>query len=33
LPFLSRSTADKCLHAAREEGVKNAKIGNIHLLR
>ncbi|MBP1724338.1 MAG: Radical domain protein [Deltaproteobacteria bacterium] len=33
LPFLSRSTADKCLRAAREEGVRNVRLGNIHLLR
>ena len=33
LPFLSRSTAEKCLRAAREEGVRNVRLGNIHLLR
>jgi pyruvate formate lyase activating enzyme len=33
LPFLSRSTAEKCLHAAREEGVRNVRLGNVHLLR
>jgi pyruvate formate lyase activating enzyme len=33
LPFLSRSTAEKCLQATREEGVRNVRLGNIHLLR
>jgi pyruvate formate lyase activating enzyme len=33
LPFLQRSTAEKCLQAAREEGVRNVRLGNIHLLR
>jgi len=33
LPFIQRSSAEKCLQAAREEGVKNVKLGNIHLLQ
>lgn len=33
LPLTPRSTAEKCFQAAREEGVKNVRIGNIHLLR
>jgi pyruvate formate lyase activating enzyme len=33
LPFIPRSTAEKCLQAAREEGLKAVKIGNIHLVR
>ena len=33
LPFISKSTAEKCLKASREEGLKNVKIGNIHLLQ
>lgn len=33
LPFISKTTAEKCLNAAREEGLRYVKIGNIHLLR
>jgi pyruvate formate lyase activating enzyme len=33
LPFMPRSTAEKCLQAAREEGVRNLRLGNAHLLR
>jgi len=33
MPFIPKATAEKCLKAAREEGLKNVKIGNIHLLR
>ncbi len=33
LPLLSRPTAEKCLRAVREEGVRNVRLGNIHLLR
>jgi pyruvate formate lyase activating enzyme len=33
LPFIPRSTAEKCLRAAREEGVRNVRLGNIHLLQ
>jgi pyruvate formate lyase activating enzyme len=33
LPLLSRSTAERCLQAAREEGVRKVRLGNIHLLR
>jgi len=33
LPLTQKATAEKCLIAAREEGVKNVRIGNIHLLR
>lgn len=33
LPFSSRSTADKCMQAAREEGVRIIRLGNVHLLR
>ncbi len=33
LPFIPKATAEKCLKAAREEGLKNVKIGNIHLLQ
>jgi pyruvate formate lyase activating enzyme len=33
LPFLQRSTAEKCLQAAREEGVRNVRLGNMQLLR
>ncbi len=33
LSFIPKATAEKCLKAAREEGLENVKIGNIHLLR
>jgi pyruvate formate lyase activating enzyme len=33
LPLFSRSTAEKCFHAAQEEGIRNVRLGNIHLLR
>jgi pyruvate formate lyase activating enzyme len=33
LPFKSRPTAEKYLQAAREEGARNLRLGNIHLLR
>jgi pyruvate formate lyase activating enzyme len=33
LPFIPRSTAEKCLQAAREEGVRNVRLGNALLLR
>jgi len=32
LPTTSKSHAEKCLEAARKEGLKNVRIGNIHLL-
>jgi pyruvate formate lyase activating enzyme len=32
LPVTSRSLAEKCLLVAREEGLKNVRIGNVHLL-
>ncbi len=33
IPLVPRSTAEKCLQAAREEGVRNLRLGNTHLLR
>jgi pyruvate formate lyase activating enzyme len=33
LPLIPKATAEKCLEAAQEEGMKNVRIGNIHLLR
>ena len=33
MPLIPKATAEKCSKAAREEGLKNVKIGNIHLLR
>jgi len=33
LPFIPKATAEKCLRAGREEGLKNVKIGNLHLLQ
>ena len=33
LPFIPKATAEKCLRTAREGGLKNVRIGNIHLLR
>jgi pyruvate formate lyase activating enzyme len=33
IPLVSKATAEKCLQAAREEGVRNVRLGNIHLLR
>jgi pyruvate formate lyase activating enzyme len=32
LPLTPRSLAEKCLSAAREEGLKNVRMGNVHLL-
>ena len=32
LPQTQRVMADRCLAIAREEGLKNVRIGNIHLL-
>jgi len=32
MPLTSRALAYKCLNIAREEGLKNVRIGNIHLL-
>jgi len=32
LPLTSKEKAQKCLQAAREEGLRNVRIGNIHLL-
>lgn len=32
LPLTSRSLSEKCLKVAQEEGLRNARIGNIHLL-
>jgi len=33
LPLVPRYTAEKCLQAAREGGVRNLRLGNVHLLR
>lgn len=33
LPLTSKTHADECLHAARESGLRNVRIGNVHLLR
>ena len=33
LPLIQRDTAEKCLKAAREEWLKNVRLGNVHLLR
>jgi pyruvate formate lyase activating enzyme len=33
LPLTSRALAEACAAAAREEGLTNVKIGNVHLLR
>jgi pyruvate formate lyase activating enzyme len=33
LPFILKSTAERCFQAAREEGVENVRVGNIGLLR
>jgi len=33
LPLTLKANAEKCLRVAREEGVKNLRIGNLHLLR
>ena len=33
LPFILRSTAERCFQVAREEGVENVRLGNIGLLR
>jgi pyruvate formate lyase activating enzyme len=33
LPLFSRALAEECAAAAREEGLTNVRIGNIHLLR
>ena len=33
IPLVSRYNAEKCLQAAREEGVRNLRLGNVHLLR
>jgi len=33
LPFIPKATAEKCLTEAREEGLKNIRIGNLNLLR
>jgi pyruvate formate lyase activating enzyme len=32
LPFTSREQAESCLDAARSAGLKNVKVGNIHIL-
>jgi pyruvate formate lyase activating enzyme len=32
LPFTSREHANSCIDAARSAGLKNVKIGNIHIL-
>jgi len=32
LPFIQKSTAEKSLQAAREEGARNLRLGNIQLL-
>ncbi len=33
LPLTSQALAQRCLQAAQEEGLKNVRIGNLHLLR
>jgi hypothetical protein len=33
IPLVPKPTAERCLHAAREEGVRNVRLGNVHLLR
>ncbi len=33
LPLVNRDTAERCKEAALEEGLRNVRIGNIHLLR
>jgi pyruvate formate lyase activating enzyme len=32
LPMTSRDLADRCCQAARDAGLKNVRIGNVHLL-
>jgi pyruvate formate lyase activating enzyme len=32
LPMTSRVLADRCYRAARDAGLKNVRIGNVHLL-
>jgi pyruvate-formate lyase-activating enzyme len=33
LPLTSRALADRCCQAARDAGLNNVRIGNVHLLK
>lgn len=33
MPYTSRAVAEKCLNAARDAGLRNVHVGNVHLLR
>jgi hypothetical protein len=32
MPLTTKALATKCLKVAQEEGIKNVRIGNVHLL-